>query len=73
METYYTNYDNELLNYTNNFNKEDLKELIENENVLQNDLEDIENQDNVDSTETLNDVLVCMKAALCHPEGWTIE
>ncbi|RTG90693.1 lysophospholipase III [Schistosoma bovis] len=68
METYYTNYDNELLNYTNNFNKEDLKELIENENVLQNDLEDIENQDNVDSTETLNDVLVCMKAALCHPE-----
>ncbi|CAH8639344.1 unnamed protein product [Schistosoma margrebowiei] len=68
METYYTNYDNELLNYTNNFNKEDLKELIENENILQNDLEDIENQDNVDSTETLNDVLVCMKAALCHPE-----
>ncbi|CAH8660268.1 unnamed protein product [Schistosoma haematobium] len=68
METYYTNYDNELLNYTNNFNKEDLKELIENENILQNDLEDIENQDNVDSNETLNDVLVCMKAALCHPE-----
>lgn len=68
METYYTNYDNELLDYTNNFNKKNLQELIENENILQNDLEDIENQDNVDSTETLNDVLVCMKAALCHPE-----
>ncbi|CAH8658158.1 unnamed protein product [Schistosoma rodhaini] len=68
METYYTNYDNELLNYTKNFNEENSKELIKNENIIQNDLEDIENQDNEDSTDTLNDVLVCMKAALYHPE-----
>ncbi|CAH8573455.1 unnamed protein product [Schistosoma turkestanicum] len=68
METYYTNYDDQLLNYAKNFNKDDFKELEKDENILQDNLEDIENRDNEDPTDTLNDVLVCMKAALCHPE-----
>ncbi|KAK4475848.1 hypothetical protein MN116_001098 [Schistosoma mekongi] len=68
METYYSNYDDEILNYTKTRDSENLVESNEVKSIPQTELEDIESQDNVNSTVTLNDVLYCMKAALRHPE-----
>ncbi|CAH8869209.1 unnamed protein product [Trichobilharzia szidati] len=68
METYYTNYDNGLIEYSKTSVHEDLSTPNETGNVAENDLEDIENQDDWNTNETLDDVLSCMKAALRQPE-----
>nr|CAH8869174.1 unnamed protein product [Trichobilharzia regenti] len=68
METYYTNYDNDLIEYSITSVHEDLSTPNETGNIAENDLEDIENQDDWNTNETLDDVLSCMKAALCQQE-----
>ncbi|CAH8642359.1 unnamed protein product [Heterobilharzia americana] len=69
LETCYTNYDDELMNYSQRSIQENLSNSVENEkNNVEDDLEDIENQDNENTCETLDDVLCYMKAALRQSE-----